>query len=127
MFMILETKTKGEKMNRYKEKYILYGAELNDCTSKEEVRKHNAAMKKLSALYYEVSLTEDKSFLLELLKYPNDRIRTLVAAHCLGMNIYMAEAQKALKEIMHNKRNPVIAFNARSTLKVWKKQGSLTF
>lgn len=113
--------------NEYINRYILYGSDLNDCTTKEDVKKHNAAMKKLSVLYHEVEQLSDKSFLLSLLSNDNIRLRSLVAAHCLGLNVYTSEAKKVLKAIARSKDNPVVAFNAQATLYVWKKQGYLKF
>lgn len=111
----------------YKEKYLLYSADLNDCTTKENVKRHNAAMKQLSKLYHQLENEKDKSFLLELLQNKNDRTKLLVAAHCLGLGVYISEAKKVLSILAKNKSNSILAFEAQATLDVWKQQGFLKF
>lgn len=111
-------------MMDYKEQYLKYCARLNRCTTKAEVRKHNAAMKQLSKLYHQVENEEDKSFLAELLCNENNRTRVLVAAHCLGLGVYVSEALEVLS-ILENHSDPFISFPARGTLLVWKKRGYL--
>ena len=111
----------------YKELYLLHCASLNDCTTKEEVKQHNVAMKNLSELFYQIEGEPDKSFLLELLLSENDRTKALVAAHCLGYGVYVSEAKKVLSSLAKSKANPILAFNAQATLDVWKQQGYLKF
>lgn len=69
----------------------MYCAGLNDCTTKEEAKRHNAAMKQLSRLFYQIEGESNKSFLLELLTIGNDRTKALVAAHCLEFSVYVSE------------------------------------
>lgn len=111
----------------YKKQYLFYCSNLCDCTTKEDVKRHNAAMKKLSKLYHQIESEKDKSFLLELLENENDRTRALVAAHCLGFGVYISKAKKVLSALAENKANPILAFEARATLDVWKQQGYLNF
>ena len=111
----------------YKEQYLLYCAKLNDCTTKEEVKQHNAAMRQLGKLFYRIENEQDKSFLLELLLNDNERTRALVAAHCLGWGIYVSEAKKVLSDLAKSKSNCILAFEAQATLDVWKQQGYLKF
>ncbi len=111
----------------YKEQYLDYCTGLCDCVTKKAVRRHNAAMKQLRRLYHQVEGESDKSFLLELLQCESDRTRALVAAHCLGYGIYIAEAEKVLSLLAKNKGNPILAFEAQATLDVWKQQGYLQF
>ena len=54
-------------MTDYKELYLLHCANLSDCTIKEDVKRHNVAMKQLGKLFYQIQDELDKSFLLELL------------------------------------------------------------
>ena len=114
-------------MTGYKEQYLLHCANLNDCTTKEEVKQHNAAMKQLGKLFHQIEGELDKSFLLELLLNENDRTKALVAAHCLGFGVYVSEAKKVLSALAKSKVNPILAFEAQATLDVWKKQGYLKF
>lgn len=100
----------------YKALYLLYCADVNDCTAKEDVKRHNAAMNQLG-----------KSFLLELLTAGNDRTKVLVAAHCLGFGVYIPKAKKVLSTLAKSKAEPILAFEAQTTLDVWKKQGYLSF
>lgn len=81
-------------MTDYKELYLLHCANLSDCTTKEDVKRHNAAMKQLGKLFYQIQDELDKSFLLELLSNENDRTKALVAAYCLGYGVYVSEAKK---------------------------------
>ena len=111
----------------YKELYLLYCADLSDCTTKEDVKRHNAAMKHLGKLFYQIEGEPDKSFLLELLQNENSRTKALVAAHCLGFGVYVSEAKKVLSELAKSKVNPILAFEAQATLEVWKQQGYLKF
>lgn len=120
-------------MKNYIERYQLYCAELDvniddeDYGSKERLRKHNNAMKKLSKLYYEIKELDDKSFLLELLQCSDSCVRINVAAHCLGLGIYVKEALAVLKKESRNKQNRLLAFNAKSCLEVYKDEGTLSF
>lgn len=114
-------------MTDYKELYLLYCANLNDCTTKEDVKRHNVAMKNLGNLFHRIEGEPDKSFLLELLLNENDRTKALVAAHCLGYGVYVSEAKKVLSSLAKSKVNPILAFNAQATLDVWKQQGYLKF
>ncbi len=110
-----------------KKLYVLYCSQLNNCTSRKEVKRHNSAMKKLGELYKIVVEEPNKSFLLELLQNNNDRVRVIAAAHCLGLNEYVEEAQEALSDVAINSNNQFISFEAKSTLDVWKQQGYLKF
>ena len=114
-------------MTNYLEKYKKLCAELTDATNKEEVKQHNKAMKKLAKLFYEVEKQEDKSFFMELLEDENPRTNTLVAAHCLGLGVYEKEAKSILKRNSKIKDNPTVAFNAETTLEVYRNQGYLKF
>lgn len=114
-------------MTDYKELYLLHCANLSDCTIKEDVKRHNAAMKQLGKLFYQIQDELDKSFLLELLSNENDRTKALVAAHCLGYGVYVSEAKKVLSSLAKSKASPILAFEAQATLDVWKQQGYLKF
>ena len=111
----------------YKEQYLLYCANLCDCTTKENVKRHNTAMKQLGKLYHQIESEKDKSFLLELLQNESERTKALVAAHCLGLGVYISEAKKVLSVLAESKANPILAFEAQATLDVWKQQGYLKF
>lgn len=111
----------------YIELYLLYCADLNDCTTKEDVKRHNAAMKRLGKLFYQIQGEPDKTFLLELLQNENDRTKALVAAHCLGFGVHVLEAKKTLSVLTKSKINPILAFEAKAILETWKQQGYLKF
>ena len=111
----------------YKELYLLYCSDLNNCTDKNDVKRHNAAMKKLSKLYAELKPVADKSYLLELLQIGDDRTRSLVAAHCLGYGVYLPEAKRVLSKLSKQHRDPYIAFEAKETLAIYMQQGNLHF
>ena len=107
---------------KYANDYIRYGSELNDCTNKEDVKRHNKAMNKLSKLYRVVKELDEKGFLLDLLRHENPRVRRIVAAHCLGMNCYINEALRTLNEIIKANTNRHDVFTAQSIIEVWEKQ-----
>ncbi len=117
-------------MCNYKEKYLMYceGLCLKASTN-IEVQRHNKAMKNLGNLFNELKSDENinKEFLKELLQEGDERTKGLVAAHCLGLECYIAEAKKVLKEQAKNKINKELAFDAEMTLKIWKKEGKLDF
>ena len=121
------------KMKNYSEKYKLYCADLDvdiddeDYGSRERLRKHNNAMYKLSKLYHEIESIEDKSFLFKLLQSDDSCVKINVAAHCLGLGVYVKDALAVLKKESKNKQNRLLAFNAKSCLEVYKKEGSLKF
>ena len=88
----------------YKALYLLYCADLNDCTAKEDVKRHNAAMKQLGKLFYHIQGEQDKSFLLELLSNENDRTKALVAAiqPCSqenGERIFIGQSGRGVRRI----------------------------
>lgn len=116
-----------KKTPDYREQYLIYCKDLNRCFTKEGVKKHNAAMKKLAKLFRLLKRETERSFLLELLQNEDKQTRLLVAAHCLGLGIYIAEAEKCLKLIAIDKSDSFSAFEAQSTLDVWKRQGYLVF
>ncbi len=115
-------------INEYMKKYIELCSELDDY-SKEGVKKHNKAMKKLAKLFHK--LEDDKKLAAEvydnLMIHGDERVRATAAAHSLGLNVNLTKAQKVLKEIMRNSPEPLSRFNAEMTLKVWKEQGCLNF
>lgn len=114
------------KVKDYKSLYHLYCKELIFSTTKEkDVRRHNVAMKKLGEIYRELkaSSKEEHTFLLELLNEDDFQIKLTVAAHCLGLGVYVSRAKKTLRKIAHNKENSHVAFEAKSILEVWKKEG----
>ena len=114
-------------MTDYKELYLLHCANLNDCSTKEDVKRHNVAMKQLGKLFSQIQGEQDKSFLLELLLNENDRTKALVAAHCLGYGVYVSEAKKVMSSLAKSKATPILAFEAQATLDVWEQQGYLKF
>lgn len=114
-------------MTDYKGLYLLYCKDLNNCFTKEDVKKHNAAMKKLGELFHLLEAETERSFLLELLQSEDKQTRALVAAHCLGLGTYIPEAKKVLMLLAKDKKDPFLAFEAQSTLDVWKQQGYLKF
>lgn len=115
-------------IDEYIKKYIELCFELDDY-SKEGVKKHNKAMKKLAKLFRQ--LEDDKELATvvydSLMNHGDQRVRATAAAHSLGLNVNLTKAQKVLKEIMQNSPEPLSRFNAEMTLQVWKEQGYLNF
>lgn len=114
-------------MTNYEDEYKYYCSFLNKGFSKSSVRKHNMAMKKLGEMFYKIKDEPQKDFLLRLLHSDDKEVVSMVASHCLGLGVYLYEAQNALLDIAHDKNNPLLAFEAEATLEVWKKQGYLDF
>lgn len=97
--------------------------ELNDGTTKEDIRRHNLAMKKLTKLYKKLANVEDKSFVHMLLDNQDVQVSFIVATHCLGWGIYQKEAKKVLNRLARMKDNTELAFDAKMTLEIYKEQG----
>ena len=114
-------------MSDFKADYYKYCAELNTGYTRTAVQKHNKAMRKLSRLFHEAELKEDRVFYLELLNSPDATVRLIAAAHCIGLGVYISEAETVLKKIARNGEQTKLAFDAQATLDVWKQQGYLTF
>lgn len=111
----------------YKEEYRRLCNNLEDCTSKSKAKKHNRAMKELAKLFHDIVSVDDKNFLADLLCDNNPRARLIVAAHCLGLKVYVPKALTVLEELSRDSSNPFISFEAGATLNVWKKTGYLSF
>ena len=96
-------------MADYKELYLLYCKDLNNCFTKKDVKKHNAAMKKLGELFHLLEAETERSFLLELLQSEDKQTRALVAAHCLGLGTYISESKKVLSCLETARLSKVLA------------------
>ena len=114
-------------MKNYLELYIYQCSLLNQGYTKSDVKAHNIAIKELAKIFYHFKEEQDKSLFLELLRNESNQVRLMAAAHCLGLNEYIDEAQKTLKQIAKDKCNSELAFEAQATLNVWKQQGYLKF
>ncbi len=86
-------------------------------------------MKELAKLFYEISNNQEMAAELynELMDFDDERVRSIAAAHSLGMNINLTKAQKTLKDISQKSIEPLARFNAEMTLTTWKEQGYLKF
>jgi septation ring formation regulator EzrA len=115
-------------IEKYKERYMEL-CSLLDEYSKTGVKKHNKAMKELAKLFSEVSNNQEiaEKLYSELMDSDDERVKSIAAAHSLGMNINLTKAQKTLKEISQKSNEPLSRFNAEMTLKTWKEQGYLKF
>lgn len=114
-------------MEKYLELYIHQCSLLNKGYTKSKVKAHNIAMKELAKIFYHFKEEEDRALFLELLHNESNQVRLMAAAHCLGLNVYIDEAQKTLNQIAKDKHNVELAFEAQVTLDVWKQQGYLKF
>ncbi len=100
-----------------------------DGTREGRQRKTNQAYDKLTKLFRMLqnddSLAENT---LPILLCDDDvKVRTLAAAHSLGLKKYVSEAQNILEETARIKELGLLSFNAKMTMEVWKKQGYLRF
>ena len=86
-------------------------------------------MKELAKLFYEINSNQEMAEELfnELMDFDDERVKSIAAAHSLGMNINLTKAQKTLKDISKKSNEPLSRFNAEMTLQTWKKQGYLKF
>ena len=114
-------------MKNYKELYLLYCKDLNRGWTKEGVKKHNAAMKKLGDLFRELKSVKERDFLLEMLETEDEYTQSLVASHCLGLGVYIKESKRVLNKISKSSKDPFCSFSAKATLDVYKEQGYLDF
>lgn len=114
-------------MTKYIREYEKQCSILNDGISKADIKKHNKAMDKLGKLFHELKSVEDKSFALKLMQDTNKQVALTVAAHCLGWGDYINEAKRTLRKIAKSKDEPLLAFEAEMTLKVYCEQGYLDF
>lgn len=115
-------------IENYKKRYLELCSLLDDY-SKTGVKKHNKAMKELAKLFNEVNNNQGIAERLysELMDFEDERVKSISAAHSLGMNINLIKAQDTLKYISQKSNEPLSRFNAEMTLKTWKEQGNLKF
>ena len=90
-------------------------------------RKNNQAMKKLQKIFkfLEKNPYAEESQLVCLLEHENDCVRLGAASFCLALKLQVKNAQQTLIGLSKFSSNPIIRFNAESTLSVWKEQGYL--
>ena len=117
-----------DEYDEYIKKYIELCSELDDY-SKEGVKKHNKAMRRLAKLFHQLENDKELATVVyeSLMNHSNQRVRLTAAAHSLGLNVNLSLAEKVLKEISFNSHEPLSRFNAEMTLQVWKEQGYLNF
>jgi hypothetical protein len=113
-------------MRNYKEELTKWLNDLNYVKTDEEVKIHNRAMTKIGKLFKEITLLEDKSFLLDLLYIDKKRAQVHVAARCIWLGVYVEEAIQIL-ESYKNDDNWQISLTSKTLLERYEKQGYLTF
>ena len=82
-----------------------------------EVKKHNAASKKLDKLKNEMKQNVSEDILYMLLNYEDDRVKVNAASLCLQMNVLVDQAVLTLKNIIDFSDNTTICFSAKMLLK----------
>lgn len=105
----------------YKNEYLKLCEDINVGFTKEDIARHNIAMGKLEKILCKVKEEKDKRFLLDLLESDKEKVRGLIASHCLRLGVYTKEAKKVLRKITISKSDPILSFNAQATLELWKK------
>jgi hypothetical protein len=100
-----------------------------DASMASDYKKANKLYHKLTKLYKIFKqndlLAEE---ILNILIHDDDiRVRLWAAAHCLGLNKFVNEAENTLKEIALCTEYNTLGMEADMTLKVWKEKGYLRF
>lgn len=100
---------------------------IDDALTNGDYKANNKAMKALIKIYkeFEKNIAQATTLLSELLKHENDCVRSGAAAHCLALGILLEQSQTVLLDLSNNAKNKVVAFKAKATLEVWRKQGYL--
>lgn len=96
-----------------------------------DYKQANKAYDKLKKIYDKLQEQGNEALaekiLTTYLKSGDIGVRLWAAAHCLGLNIYIEEAEKTLEEISKMKGIGIERHDAEMTLKVWKEKGYLRF
>lgn len=84
-------------------------------TTKEEIKIHNKNTDRLDNIYFD--LTKNNSNISEkiyinLLDFPDDRVKFYAAVCCLKMKKNVIKAKKTLKRISSENSNPNLSFSA---------------
>lgn len=114
-------------IDKFKAVFILQRKTISDALSKGDYKANNIAMKKLQSLFkkLETDLNTAELILSDLLLHPDISVQIGAAVFCLSLRIRTNEAERILGSASSNCANKLLAFNARMTLEIWKKQGYL--
>lgn len=113
----------------FMKEYIQTAIERGNALTKGDYRTANKSYKKLTKIYkkFEKDLPFAEVMLQDLIRCDNYLVQICAAAHSLGLNILVDEAQKILLEISRRRDIGIIRLEAETTLEEWKKKGRLKF
>ncbi len=116
------------KREKFIRDYFNYSKQHRDGISEGHSQKTNRAYGKLTKLYRELQKNTDfaNQVLPILLSSNDEKVSSWSAAHCLGLNLFVEEAEKLLEDISLMQL-PMLSFSAKMTLSVWREQGFLRF
>jgi hypothetical protein len=107
--------------------YEVSGKIMYDATLDGNYKANNREGAKLTAIFkqFEKDRSLAQECILELSKSDNVVVKTEAAAYCLALRENIELGEKILDEIANDKNNGIFGFNAKMTLKVWRKNGEL--
>jgi len=107
--------------------YIKVGLKRSETILSGDYKRGNKAHRKIikTFKFLEENLDVARSVLPLLFRNENTDTRTLAAAHCLALNVFVKEAEEVLETVASDAAGGIFAFNARMTLKAWREQGYL--
>lgn len=118
-----------KNINTLFEEYTQAALEHGKALASGDHKITNKAYAKLTRIYKK--LEKDHVFaetiLNDLLQHDNYLVRICAAAHALGLNISVDNAQNILDEISKRTDIGIIRLEAEMTLKEWRKKGELKF
>jgi len=107
--------------------YEKSGKLMYDATLSGDYKTNNREGKRLTKIYklFELNNAFGYQCIDRLINSNNVVIRAKAAAYALSMNYKIDYAVSVLQEIAENPDNGIFGFNAKMTLKVWRKNGYL--
>ena len=110
-------------------RYIESGLIMHEASNTGDYKTFNREGGKIIKVYkyLEKNINLAGNALPCLFKYDDVVVRSEAAAHCLGLNIHIKEAENVLEKDSKNVKNGLYRSNAELTLKAWRQQGFLKF
>ncbi len=122
---------KAENIEKFLVRYKDLAIQHRKASRLGDYKQANKAYDKLKKLYDKLQEQENEALaekvLTTFLKSNDIRVRAWAAAHCLGLNKHIEEAENALDEISKMKDVGIERHDAEMTLKVWREKGYLKF
>lgn len=107
--------------------YEASGSLMYEATLKGDYKTNNREGEKLLKIFKVFEKDHDlaRECIEELLKSRNIVVRSKAAAYCLALNEDVDIGESILEEIAADSKNGIFGFNAKMTLKEWRKNGKL--